>query len=54
MISGWLRKIEELGWRVVRVIAEDKLEDVVRRVREALYWRGYRDTDTTHTTRRRP
>ena len=49
-----LRKIEELGWRVVRVIAEDKPEDVVRRVREALHRRGYRDTDTTHTTRRRP
>jgi hypothetical protein len=47
-----LRKIEELGWIVVRVIAEDKPEDVVRRVREALYRRGCRDTDTTHTTRR--
>ena len=48
-----LRKIEELGWIVVRVIAEDKPEEVVRRVRDALHRRGYRDTDTTHTTRRR-
>jgi hypothetical protein len=48
-----LRKIEELGWIVVRVIAEDRPEHVVRRVRDALRRRGYRDTDTTHTTRRR-
>ena len=38
-----LRRLEELGWIIVRVIAEDKLEDVVRRVREALGRRGYRD-----------
>jgi Protein of unknown function (DUF559) len=38
-----LRKLEELGWIVVRVIAEDKPKDVVRRVREALHRRGYRD-----------
>ncbi len=47
-----LRELEALGWVVVRVIAEDKPEDVVRRVREALCRRGYRDTDTRHTTRR--
>jgi hypothetical protein len=48
-----LRKIEELGWIVVRVIAEDRPEHVVRRVRDALRRRGYRDNDSTHTTRRR-
>jgi hypothetical protein len=37
-----LRKLEELGWIIVRVIAEDKPEHVVRRVREALRRRGYR------------
>lgn len=47
-----IRKLEGLGWVVIRVIAEDKPEDVVRRVREALHRRGYRDTDTTYTTRR--
>ena len=35
-----LRKLEELGWIVIRVIAEDKPEDVVRRVRRALIRRG--------------
>ncbi|OMC28838.1 endonuclease domain-containing protein [Mycobacterium colombiense] len=39
-----LRKLEELGWTVIRVIAEDKPEDVVRRVRDALVRRGCRDT----------
>jgi hypothetical protein len=39
-----LRRLEELGWIVVRVIAEDKPDDVVRRVRSALNRRGYRDT----------
>lgn len=39
-----LRKLEELGWIVIRVIAEDKPEDVVRRVRGALNRRGCRDT----------
>jgi hypothetical protein len=39
-----LRKLEELGWIVIRVIAEDKPIDVVRRVRGALIHRGYRDT----------
>jgi len=39
-----LRKLEELGWIVIRVIAEDKPEDVLRRVRGALIKRGCRDT----------
>jgi hypothetical protein len=39
-----LRKLEELGWIVIRVIAEDKPVDVVRRVRGALIRRGCRDT----------
>ncbi|KLO39938.1 hypothetical protein ABW17_18440 [Mycobacterium nebraskense] len=39
-----LRKLEELGWVVIRVITEDKPEDVVRRVRGALARRGCRDT----------
>ncbi len=34
------RKLQELGWIVVRVIAEDKPQDVVRRVRDALVRRG--------------
>ncbi len=48
-----LRRLEGLGWVVIRVIAEDDPDDVLRRVREALHRRGYRDTDSTHTTRRR-
>ncbi|HWT49509.1 MAG TPA: DUF559 domain-containing protein [Mycobacterium sp.] len=39
-----LRKLEELGWIVIRVIAEDEPEEVVRRVRGALSRRGCRDT----------
>ena len=39
-----LQKLVELGWIVIRVIAEDKPEDIVRRVREALRRRGYPDT----------
>lgn len=31
-----LRKLNALGWIIVRVIAEDKPDDVMRRVREAL------------------
>lgn len=38
-----LRKLEELGWIVIRVIAEDKPQDVVRRVRDALVRRGCRE-----------
>ena len=39
-----LRKLKALGWIVIRVIAEDAPEDVIRRVREALALRGYLDT----------
>lgn len=39
-----LRTLEQLGWIVIRVIAEDKPDDVVRRVRAALMRRGWRDT----------
>jgi hypothetical protein len=39
-----LKGLEGLGWIVIRVIAEDKPDDVVRRVRQALRRRGYRDT----------
>jgi Protein of unknown function (DUF559) len=39
-----LRKLKAMGWIVIRVIAEDTPEDVIRRVREALALRGYRDT----------
>lgn len=39
-----LRKLEELGWTVIRVIADDKPGDVVDRVRRALIRGGYRDT----------
>ncbi len=38
-----VRKLEELGWIVVRVIAEDRPEGVVQRVRDALIRRGCRD-----------
>jgi hypothetical protein len=39
-----LKALEDCGWIVIRVIAEDRPKDVVRRVREALRRRGYRDT----------
>lgn len=39
-----LRKLAEMGWIVVRVIAEDKPDSVVRRVHDALISRGYRET----------
>jgi hypothetical protein len=48
-----LKALEACGWIIVRVIAEDSPNDVVHWVREALHRRGYRDTYTTHTTRRR-
>ncbi|WP_369806498.1 endonuclease domain-containing protein [Mycobacterium sp. E3198] len=38
-----MRKLETLGWIVVRVIAEDKPGEVVRRVRDALVGRGCRE-----------
>ncbi|SKU41876.1 Uncharacterised protein [Mycobacteroides abscessus subsp. abscessus] len=31
-----LELLERLGWRIVRVVAEDHPDDVVRRVKEAL------------------
>jgi hypothetical protein len=47
-----LKALEACGWIVVRVIVEDRPDDVVRWVREALRRRGYRDTYTAYTTRR--
>jgi hypothetical protein len=41
---GRLKALEERGWIVIRVIAEDRPGDVVHRVREALRRRGYHDT----------
>jgi hypothetical protein len=38
------RKLEAMGWIVVRVIAEDLPGDTVQRVRTALLRRGWRDT----------
>lgn len=38
-----IRRLEALGWIVVRVIAEDEPQDVVRRVRRALVGRGCRE-----------
>jgi hypothetical protein len=37
-----LRKLEAMGWIVIRVIAEDRADDVVDRVRAALLARGWR------------
>ncbi len=37
-----LRKLESMGWIVIRVIAEDRPDDVVRRVHAALVARGWR------------
>ena len=39
-----IRKLEALGWIVVRVIAEDKPQEVVSRVRGALTRRGCHET----------
>ncbi|WP_421844287.1 hypothetical protein [Mycobacterium sp.] len=39
-----LEGLDNCGWIVVRVVAEDHPDDVVRRVRNALRRRGYRDT----------
>ena len=47
-----LKRLEELGWIIIRVIAEDRPDKVVRSVLEALHRRGYLDTDIGHTTRR--
>ncbi len=40
--QGRLRKLAAMGWIVVRVIAEDRPDDVIRRVRAALITRGWR------------
>jgi hypothetical protein len=39
-----IRKLEAMGWIVIRVIGEDSPGDTVRRVRAALRTRGWRDT----------
>ncbi len=39
-----LKELEELGWIVIRVIADDRPDDVVRMVVAALRQRGCRDT----------
>jgi hypothetical protein len=39
-----LKALEACRWIVIRVIAEDRPDDVARWVREALHRRGYRDT----------
>jgi hypothetical protein len=41
-----LRQLAELGWVIIRVIAEDKPVDVVERVRRALLGRGWRPERT--------
>lgn len=47
------KELEELGWIVIRMIAEDRPDLVVERVMAALQRRGCRDTATGHATRRR-
>lgn len=37
-----LRKLERLGWIIIRVIAEDTPEDILKRVTDALLARGWR------------
>ena len=39
-----LRKLEELGWVIIRVIAEDQPQDVLMGVRDALIRRGFHET----------
>lgn len=41
-----LRKLAEMGWIVIRVIAEDKPADVIDRARRALLARGWRQEGT--------
>jgi hypothetical protein len=38
-----LKMLEGLGWIVIRVIGEDRPDDIVRSVREALHSRGYHE-----------
>ncbi len=37
-----LRRLEAAGWIVIRVIAEDSVQDVLRRLDKALWHRGFR------------
>jgi hypothetical protein len=37
-----LPKIERMGWQVIRVIKEDRDDDIIRRARTALISRGWR------------
>jgi len=39
------RRLAELGWEVIRVVAEDRAADVLRRVREAFLRRGGAEID---------
>ena len=39
-----LKMLEGLGWIVIQAIVEDRPNDIVRSVREALQGRGYRET----------
>ncbi|SPM30227.1 cullin%2C a subunit of E3 ubiquitin ligase, partial [Mycobacterium terramassiliense] len=41
-----MRKLAEIGWIVIRVIAEDRPADVIDRVRRALLARGWRPGGT--------
>jgi very-short-patch-repair endonuclease len=41
-----LRKLAELGWIVIRVIAEDRPEEVIERVRRALLARAWSERAT--------
>lgn len=38
------RKLQRMGWNVIRVIAEDRHDDIIERTWEALRRRGFRDT----------
>jgi very-short-patch-repair endonuclease len=37
-----LAKLADLGWTVIRVIAEDRRDEILKRVVQALTRRGYR------------
>lgn len=39
-----LSALQDCGWIVIRVIAEDRPEAVIGKIRDALHRRGYRDT----------
>lgn len=47
-----IRKLEAMGWVVIRVIGEDPPGDAVRRVYAALHSRGWRDTYPAAAKRR--